>query len=100
MIDLMFLNFIYYLEPERHILFGEWLYAKHSIHYAQLPSYFIAFDMFDRKENKFYSRRERNKLLDQTTIPYVPLLQEQPLASAIDVSVFLIILFSVTSHKC
>lgn len=28
-----------------YILYGEWLYAKHSIHYTCLPSYFIAFDL-------------------------------------------------------
>lgn len=90
---------LFYSEPERHILFGEWLYAKHSIHYTQLPSYFIAFDLFDKKENKFYSRRERNKVLDQTTIPYVPLIQEQPLASARDVSVsVLIICYCYVTH--
>ena len=66
-------------------MFGEWLYAKHSIHYTQLPSYFISFDLFDRKENKFYSRRERNRILDETTLPYVPLIQEQPLNSQKDV---------------
>ncbi|KAI6656485.1 DNA ligase III [Oopsacas minuta] len=73
------------LEPERHILFGEWVYAKHSIHYNQLPSYFIAFDLYDRKERRFYSRRERNKVLNQTTIPCVPLIQEQPLANQKDI---------------
>jgi hypothetical protein len=31
------------------ILFGEWMYAKHSIHYTRLPDYFIAFDIYDRK---------------------------------------------------
>merc|ERR1712183_1043987 len=34
------------LRPERDILFGEWLYAKHSIHYTSLPDYFLAFDIF------------------------------------------------------
>ena len=31
------------------VLFGEWMYAKHSIHYTRLPDYFIAFDVYDRK---------------------------------------------------
>ena len=35
------------MEPERHVLFGEWLYAKHSIHYTRLPDYFLAFDLYD-----------------------------------------------------
>lgn len=36
------------LEPNRHILFGEWLFAKHSKHYTSLPAYFIAFDIYDK----------------------------------------------------
>ena len=36
------------LEPERHVLFGEWLFAKHSKHYTSLPAYFIAFDIYDK----------------------------------------------------
>jgi hypothetical protein len=28
------------------ILFGEWCYSKHSIHYTKLPDYFLAFDMY------------------------------------------------------
>ena len=35
------------MEPERHVLFREWLYAKHSIHYTRLPDYFLAFDLYD-----------------------------------------------------
>ena len=43
-------------ENNRYILYGEWVYAKHSIHYKSLPDWFIAFDLFDRIENKFWSR--------------------------------------------
>ncbi len=28
------------------ILFGEWCYSKHSIHYTRLPDYFLAFDVY------------------------------------------------------
>lgn len=33
------------LRGGQYILYGEWLYAKHSIHYTSLPSYFVAFDL-------------------------------------------------------
>src|SRR6266545_2307389 len=29
----------------RFILYGEWLYAKHSVHYRRLPHYFFEFDV-------------------------------------------------------
>lgn len=65
------------LEPERHVLFGEWLHAKHSIHYKELPGYFLAFDIYDKKTNQFYSWRERNRLLESSTnIPTVRLVKE------------------------
>ena len=32
--------------PENSVLFGEWLYAKHSIHYTRLESLFVAYDIY------------------------------------------------------
>jgi hypothetical protein len=63
------------IEPGRHILFGEWLYMKHSINYVNLPGYFVAFDLYDRKEKKFYSRNRLEELLSKANIPIVPLLE-------------------------
>ena len=57
--------------PGSYVLFGEWLYAKHSIHYTRLPGYFMAFDIFDCKAGKFLSWRERNKRLEGSGIPVV-----------------------------
>lgn len=59
------------LEPGRHILFGEWLYLKHSIHYKKLPNYFIAFDLYDKKEQKFYSRPRLEAIMAKTNIPLI-----------------------------
>lgn len=56
------------MEPERHVLFGEWLYAKHSIHYTRLPDYFLAFDLYDRRTGVFHSSAERDRLLKDTGI--------------------------------
>lgn len=36
------------------ILYGEWLWAVHSIHYDQLPDYFIGFDVYDLTKGIFY----------------------------------------------
>ena len=64
------------LEPNRHILYGEWCYAKHSIHYTSLPNYFLAFDIFDKFENKFYSRFKFHRIMAKTNIPTVPVIVE------------------------
>lgn len=57
---------------DRHILFGEWCFAKHSIYYDHLPDYFIAFDVFDTKEQKFFSVQRRNALLQKADLTIVP----------------------------
>jgi len=56
------------------VLFGEWCYSKHSIHYTRLPDYFLAFDIYDKEKQKFYSVEARDKLLSTTTIKTVPLV--------------------------
>ncbi len=59
---------------DRFILFGEWCYAKHSIFYNQLPDWFIAFDIFDKKEQKFFSRERRDLFVSQLGLYVVPLI--------------------------
>lgn len=46
-----------------YILYGEWVYAKHSILYDKLPDTFIAFDIYDKHAEKFVSVQKRNQLL-------------------------------------
>lgn len=71
----------------RHVLFGEWLYAKHSIMYTRLPNYFLAFDLYDTKEGQFFSRRERNKRLEGTGISTVRLVAEEAIGGREDVRI-------------
>ncbi|XP_037030330.1 uncharacterized protein LOC119070121 [Bradysia coprophila] len=62
------------LEPEVEILYGEWCYMKHSIHYTNLPDYFLAFDIFNCLTQSFLSRRELQVRLEGTSIRQVPLI--------------------------
>lgn len=57
-----------------YILFGEWCYATHSIKYEALPDWFVAFDIFDKKENKFFSVQRRNEMLERMNVQKVPML--------------------------
>lgn len=72
-------------EPGRFVLFGEWLYAKHSIAYTRLPDYFLAFDLYDRTEGQFLSWRERNRRLEGTGIHTVRLIGEATISGREDV---------------
>ncbi len=31
----------------RYVMYGEWLYAKHTVFYDALPHYFFEFDVLD-----------------------------------------------------
>lgn len=59
---------------DRFILFGEWVYARHSIHYHQLPHYFFEFDIYDKEARAFLSLQRRLVLLEGAGIPTVPVI--------------------------
>lgn len=59
------------------ILYGEWCAAKHSIPYHRLPGYFIAFDLYDVKQSKFYCRRRFHSTLKGSEIPVAPTIEAQ-----------------------
>jgi hypothetical protein len=60
----------------RFILFGEWLYARHSVHYRRLPHYFFEFDIYDKAEQAFLSLEKRLALIEDTGIETVPVLHQ------------------------
>lgn len=64
---------------DREILFGEWLYARHSLHYRKLPHFFIGIDLYDKKGNAFLDRATRHVRLAGTVIPTVPVVHRGPL---------------------
>lgn len=54
------------------ILFGEWCFACHSVGYDRLPDWFLAFDIYDRSAQRFWSVARRDALLDPLGIHVVP----------------------------
>ena len=56
------------------IIYGEWLYSKHSINYTMLPDYFIMFDIYDIDAKKFYSRERVEKMVIGTGLNMVPII--------------------------
>lgn len=60
----------------RYILYGEWLYAKHSIHYRSLPHYFFEFDVWDKDEARFLTLADRLALLSGRGLQTVPVLHQ------------------------
>lgn len=60
----------------RYIMFGEWMYAKHSIFYNRLPHYFAEFDVFDKKRQVFLSTEARRQVLAPLPVISAPVLYE------------------------
>ena len=54
------------------VLFGEWCYAVHSVHYQALPDWFLGFDVYDRGVRRFWSVARRNELLHRIGLFSVP----------------------------
>src|SRR5262249_12069840 len=74
---------LYALLGGRYVLYGEWLYARHTIFYTDLPHYFLEFDALDTASGVFLSTQARRGLLCEAPfVRSVRVLHEGALASA------------------
>lgn len=64
------------LLEDRYILFGEWLYARHTVAYHKLPHYFFEFDIYDKQQRVFLDLATRLSLLEGTGIVTVPVVHQ------------------------
>ena len=48
---------------DRYVMYGEWMYAKHTIYYDALPHYFMEFDVLDTTTGEFLDTPRRAELL-------------------------------------
>lgn len=60
----------------RFVLYGEWLYAKHTVFYDALPHWFCEFDILDRETGAFLDTPARHAMLAGTPVVSVPVLRE------------------------
>jgi hypothetical protein len=61
--------------PEQTILFGEWLFARHSIPYVgplALPHHFLVFDVYDQREQLFWGWDEVVRFCGKNGLHTVP----------------------------
>ncbi len=61
----MFQNRLFDLLDTRYIMYGEWMYAKHTIYYDALPHYFLEFDIYDKQNEQFLSTTRRHSMLKE-----------------------------------
>lgn len=75
------------LERNNDILFGEWCQYVHTVQYAKLPGYFVAFDIYDKRKDAFLSRTSFHTRLQRATgpkIPVVPMICAPQVFTSID----------------
>ena len=54
----------------RFVMYGEWMYAKHTVYYDALPHYFMEFDILDTETGEFLDTPRRIAMLQP--VPTVP----------------------------
>lgn len=65
---------------DRCLMFGEWLYARHTVAYRTLPHYFFEFDIYDKVDRVFLDLERRIALIDDTGIETVPVVHRGAIA--------------------
>lgn len=71
---------IQHLIPDHIQVFCEWLYAKHSIHYAErlaLDDYCMVFSVYDRLTHEFLSWRDVKSCAKKLGMPTVPAISDE-----------------------
>lgn len=63
----IFRNRLWQLLGSRYIMYGEWMFAKHTVYYDKLPHYFLEFDIYDKKKEVFLSTKRRKEMIDSSS---------------------------------
>lgn len=66
---------------DRYILYGEWMYAKHTIFYDSLPHYFVEFDVLDRFKGSFLSTGRRRQIFSDSPVTSVAVMDQGRLSA-------------------
>ncbi len=69
-------NAFYRVFGSRYIMYGEWMYAKHTVFYDALSHYFLEFDILDRETGYFLDTPTRHAMLAELPVVSVPILAE------------------------
>ena len=65
---------LYSALSSRYVMFGEWMYAKHTVFYDALPAYFMEFDIYDKELGIFLDTPSRRKITERLSVFSVPVL--------------------------
>lgn len=62
----------------RWLVYGEWLFARHTVFYDALPAYWLVFDAFDLEREVFIDTATRTALLAGLPVDHAPVLWSGP----------------------
>ena len=62
--------------PVGYTIYGELLYAVHSIYYDSLPDYFLVFDVWDKRKDKFLNTDAKLEFCDKYGFIHTPIIAE------------------------
>lgn len=60
----------------RYVMYGEWLFAKHTVFYDLLPHFFLEFDVYDKEQDVYLSTAARRSLLGSSPVRSVLVLYD------------------------
>jgi len=70
----------------RYTLYGEWLYACHTVFYDRLPHYLFEFDILDTETDSYLSTERRQAFLAGGPVVSVPVLKEGMFTKLTDIT--------------
>ena len=59
----------------KYVMYGEWMYAFHSVYYDRLPHFFMEFDLYDKENKVFLDTPTRHAITKGDLIVSVPVLE-------------------------
>lgn len=80
---------LYEVLGDRYVMYGEWMYAKHSIYYDLLPNYFMEFDILNRETDRFLDTPSRYELIRNLPVSSCPVLAHGNFANIWDILKYL-----------
>lgn len=64
---------------EGYTVYGEWTLALHGIRYDNLPTFFIAYDLYDQESGNFVATHRARAMMEEAGLAVVPLLHTGPI---------------------
>jgi ATP-dependent RNA circularization protein (DNA/RNA ligase family) len=62
--------------PNNTTIYGELMYACHTVFYNKLPDYFLVFDVYNKNKDRWMDRDERDDFCNKYELHQVPLINK------------------------